>query len=803
MSRTKALLGARSAGALWNAFALVSVAFSAWSVMATKYCHNWDGTCDVEVDSGNAIYKLWSRHDNGREDRIWTFYEKSVPFATSHTHWTGWLNNWDQPVDWSSSSAYMVGWYSDHSNSAEDRRFRIKYRNLKSGYTRKSCQWSGYNGWDAEANWGGGDHYVFGIYSYHDNGREDRRTKFYWCNVQAPSPPPPPPPSPPPPSPLPPGGRYNGPKIEVKIGNPVLVVTDSEFDFDIQVNDPDGCTNGGKNCFSLSNFEQNYKAGLRCNVYVGDKDCGTSVSKTTLDFLKEGSCMQWNNFFDRSKLGELKKFLKATDQNANLAAGHYWINYNCHWEKSDGSVVPSSQTGWKKLHEFTVSKGCANKLSHSLNSNDNSALDSTLARLFLMSAPKFLSASCDVVDVSKEELFRSFDNDPLDGKLSAKELKEAFSKHDSDITYLEYVEISGYFAEKGGILLSEVMNSDALPMQCNHVDETPDVFMTQSGVTYPTLETTKEECDNQTERVDVEWDYNKQPTTADFMCIYVDGLFYKRVTGKAKAEDNIKAIVDERPSTGVGAKAMQLIDHFTFDAQDFRNVAPSNSDAGTIGKVTGTEFTSCGEGKFCLDRKSNGNSPEFKFKLPGRHSMRSSAVMSWFSFENEAGTIWRSDYGEPHDRRFGVDKNGYVYAEYYNEEKLTSKKKLVAHKFAHVAMLLNKENGLSIYIDGERVAHRSIVQNANIDFPSEPLDPTICDAKGIYDDFRIYNGVVTEKHLKSIYNCGQSFTCTKLAHAKPQSRRTYCIIPKYQNGGHKKFVTPCATVSTSRVRVSI
>ena len=34
--------------ALWNAFALVSVAFSAWSVMATKYCHNWDGTCDVE-----------------------------------------------------------------------------------------------------------------------------------------------------------------------------------------------------------------------------------------------------------------------------------------------------------------------------------------------------------------------------------------------------------------------------------------------------------------------------------------------------------------------------------------------------------------------------------------------------------------------------------------------------------------------------------------------------------------------------------------------------------------------------------
>ena len=41
-----------------------------------------------------------------------------------------------------------------------------------------------------------------------------------------------------------------------------------------------------------------------------------------------------------------------------------------------------------------------------------------------MSSPNFLSASCDALDVTKEDAFRKFDIDPLDGKLSAAELTE-------------------------------------------------------------------------------------------------------------------------------------------------------------------------------------------------------------------------------------------------------------------------------------------------------------------------------------------------------------------------------------------
>ena len=78
-----------------------------------------------------------------------------------------------------------------------------------------------------------------------------------------------------------------------------------------------------------------------------------------------------------------------------------------------------------------------------------------------------------------------------------------------------------------------------------------------------------------------------------------------------------------------------------------------------------------------------------------------------------------------------------------------------------------------------------IIDNTKMDFPNPPLNVVICDAKGAYD--------VTTKHIESIHTCGQFSSCTQLAYAKPQSRRTYCIVPKYRSGSSKVFVTPCAT----------
>ena len=98
------------------------------------------------------------------------------------------------------------------------------------------------------------------------------------------------------------------------------------------------------------------------------------------------------------------------------------------------------------------------------------------------------------------------------------------------------------------------------------------------------------------EKVDLVWDYKKNPTGTDFMCFYADGLFLKRVKGTDNSADNIKTLVDERPSSGTGQKSMQLIDHFTFDGKDLTNIAPSKSHEATTGSVEGTSFTACGDG---------------------------------------------------------------------------------------------------------------------------------------------------------------------------------------------------------------
>ena len=61
----------------------------------------------------------------------------------------------------------------------------------------------------------------------------------------------------------------------------------------------------------------------------------------------------------------------------------------------------------------------------------------------------------------------------------------------------------------------------------------------------------------------------------------------------------------------------------------------------------------------------------------------------------------------------------------------------------------------------------------------------------VYDDFRAYTGVLTALHVQSIYELGREVRSANLAEAKPQSRRTFCVIAKY--GGVQSAYTPCAT----------
>ena len=76
------------------------------------------------------------------------------------------------------------------------------------------------------------------------------------------------------------------------------------------------------------------------------------------------------------------------------------------------------------------------------------------------------------------------------------------------------------------------------------------------------------------------------------------------------------------------------------------------------------------EGKFCLDRTKVGITPQYKFKLKGRQSMKESAVMSWFSFRMKQELSGRQSQkmGSHTTGDFSVDNQGYLHAKYYNEE---------------------------------------------------------------------------------------------------------------------------------------
>ena len=191
---------------------------------------------------------------------------------------------------------------------------------------------------------------------------------------------------------------------------------------------------------------------------------------------------------------------------------------------------------------------------------------------------------------------------------------------------------------------------------------------------------------------------------------------------------------------------------------------------------------------------------EFTLSPPNQQGMNSSSIMTWFKFQGHSGDLWRSSTtvgGTYYERYFRILEDGRLSVKFYGTE-LTSSQNLPNDPndettFRHVAMVLNEQTGLSIFIDGIRVAHQEIIDNSKIDFPNPAATTAIFGVRGVYDDFRIYSGIVTPKHVKSVYDCGRNVECAQLAHAKPQSRRTYCVIPKTKAGSSDGFVPPCAT----------
>ena len=100
---------------------------------------NWDGRWTRECPSDSYMTGFSSHHNNGREDRLFTF--KCVKFTNPGLHrtqggWSGWQNNWDDRLDYTSgTNKFITAIHSKHHNGVEDRKFQFK----TSIFSAKSC----------------------------------------------------------------------------------------------------------------------------------------------------------------------------------------------------------------------------------------------------------------------------------------------------------------------------------------------------------------------------------------------------------------------------------------------------------------------------------------------------------------------------------------------------------------------------------------------------------------------------------------------------------------------------------------
>ncbi|MDA9787852.1 hypothetical protein N9D57_03840, partial [bacterium] len=546
-----------------------------------------------------------------------------------------------------------------------------------------------------------------------------------------------------------------------------------EYDFFITVQD-DGCVDQDDCLRSVATKQHNLNRGLVCEAFVrkqGDSSC-THASATNYM-----PCKKYDNFFDAS-ITSTTSMSFATVNGTVEREVYYEILSRCAWLYENGEFVDQSQTpnfaSFNHItHTFFLDALCPDRLPEVESAKvriageqaSSSMSHLSIGRFFLLSSPKFLSADCSRLDVVKEEVFRDFDVKPNDGMLSFDEVKEALLKHDVDTGYLDYLknEKQNFAGDssKSGLTLHDIVTSPVYPVQCQPTSPMPEVAVTH--ITYPTTNTQDKECASGKENVRLVWDLNYDDVNErDKQCLYVDGYFVSEGEKLSQSETS-KQFTDERPSVGgVGSSAMKLVSHVG---------RPS---------LTGAEV------------------------VENQQSMALSAIMIWFragANANGSGKVWTSGTGKFEKSLSVVNKK--LVAKFYGARVSTplvaedGKNKIFDGEWHHISMALNKKHGFSIFIDGIET-NEPTVDNEKMDFPSITSTATICENSlnaSALKDFRVYSGIVTALHVKSIFDCGaENDQCQNLIESKPQTRRIYCIVPIFKiHVPDEHFISPCVT----------
>ncbi|XP_078582961.1 hemagglutinin/amebocyte aggregation factor-like [Branchiostoma floridae x Branchiostoma japonicum] len=81
-------------------------------------------------------------------------------------------------------NSVVTGFQSEHSNSHEDRRWKLRCSRKNGMVTTHEYLTPYVNNWDSSMNYYvPNDYYIRGMHGYHDNSKEDRLYRFDLCKV--------------------------------------------------------------------------------------------------------------------------------------------------------------------------------------------------------------------------------------------------------------------------------------------------------------------------------------------------------------------------------------------------------------------------------------------------------------------------------------------------------------------------------------------------------------------------------------------------------------------------------------------
>ncbi|ESO87269.1 hypothetical protein LOTGIDRAFT_106953 [Lottia gigantea] len=133
--------------------------------------NDWDQSLDVYCSYHQSFYRIRSEHDNGKEDRRWQFDCHYIGPLMGGCTWYNDVNGWDAPVNfYCPNNGAMTGVKSRHDNGKEDRIWSYRCCDMPG----RLVTTTGFvNGWDQGMDYQvPSNYYITGTESHHDNGKE-------------------------------------------------------------------------------------------------------------------------------------------------------------------------------------------------------------------------------------------------------------------------------------------------------------------------------------------------------------------------------------------------------------------------------------------------------------------------------------------------------------------------------------------------------------------------------------------------------------------------------------------------------